>query len=93
MLRMILGRAGTGKTGQIFSEIAARAERGEGVRPTRVDLANGRHQAEWVAARIKKLMAVVGGSMGGMLACQWPILYPETVGSVMPKRRQASKSA
>ncbi|MBQ3277130.1 MAG: ATP-dependent nuclease subunit B, partial [Oscillospiraceae bacterium] len=30
MLRMILGRAGTGKTGQIFGEIAARAERGEG---------------------------------------------------------------
>jgi len=23
---------------------------------------------------IKKLLAVVGGSMGGMLACQWPIL-------------------
>ena len=31
---------------------------------------------------IKKLLCVVGGSMGGMLACQWPILYPETVGSV-----------
>ncbi|MBR4664222.1 MAG: alpha/beta fold hydrolase, partial [Lentisphaeria bacterium] len=31
---------------------------------------------------IKKLLCVVGGSMGGMLACQWPILYPEMVGSV-----------
>jgi homoserine O-acetyltransferase len=31
---------------------------------------------------ITKLMCVVGGSMGGMLACQWPVLYPEMVGSV-----------
>ena len=30
MLRMILGRAGTGKTGQILAEIARRAERREG---------------------------------------------------------------
>ena len=31
---------------------------------------------------ITRLMCVVGGSMGGMLACQWPVLYPEMVGSV-----------
>lgn len=32
---------------------------------------------------IKKLLAVVGGSMGGMLACQWAILYPDAVSSVI----------
>ena len=31
---------------------------------------------------IRKWFCVAGGSMGGMLACQWPILYPEAVGSV-----------
>lgn len=32
---------------------------------------------------IKKLLAVVGGSMGGMLATQWAISYPEMVSSVI----------
>jgi len=46
-----------------------RAERGEGPRPTRVDLANGRHQAEWVASKIKKLIA------GGMAPDEIAVLY------------------
>lgn len=33
---------------------------------------------------IKQLLTVVGGSMGGMLAVQWPILYPDAVQSVTP---------
>lgn len=32
---------------------------------------------------IKKLLAVAGGSMGGMLAIQWPISYPEMVESCL----------
>ncbi len=32
---------------------------------------------------IKKLFAVVGGSMGGMQALQWSINYPDSVGSVI----------
>ena len=32
---------------------------------------------------IKKLLAVAGGSMGGMLAIQWPISYPDMVGSCL----------
>ena len=31
---------------------------------------------------IQKLLTVVGGSMGGMLAVQWSILYPDSVASV-----------
>ncbi len=31
---------------------------------------------------IRKLLTVVGGSMGGMLAVQWSILYPDSVASV-----------
>ncbi len=32
---------------------------------------------------IRKLLSVVGGSMGGMLATQWAISYPEMVSSVI----------
>lgn len=32
---------------------------------------------------IKKLLAVAGGSMGGMLAIQWPISYPDVVESCL----------
>ncbi len=33
---------------------------------------------------IKKLLSVVGGSMGGMQALQWAIAYPDAVASVIP---------
>ena len=33
---------------------------------------------------IEKLLAVVGGSMGGMQALEWVVNYPEMVGSVLP---------
>lgn len=33
---------------------------------------------------IKKLLAVVGGSMGGMQALEWVVNYPEMVQSVLP---------
>lgn len=33
---------------------------------------------------IKQLMCVVGGSMGGMLALQWAVSYPETVRMAIP---------
>jgi homoserine O-acetyltransferase len=32
---------------------------------------------------IEKLLTVTGGSMGGMLALQWPVAYPERVQSVL----------
>ena len=33
---------------------------------------------------IQRLLAVCGGSMGGMQALQWPISYPKMVGSCIP---------
>lgn len=33
---------------------------------------------------IKKLLSVIGGSMGGMQALQWAIAYPQQVASVIP---------
>lgn len=33
---------------------------------------------------VSKLLSVCGGSMGGMQALQWPVLYPETVVSCIP---------
>ncbi len=42
---------------------------------------------------ISKLMAVVGGSMGGMQALQWAAAYPERVGAVMPIACAARHSA
>ena len=46
-----------------------RAERGEGVRPVRADLANGRHQAQYVADKIQGLIA------GGMSPDDIAVLY------------------
>jgi homoserine O-acetyltransferase len=42
---------------------------------------------------ISKLLAVVGGSMGGMQALQWAASYPERVRSVMPIACAARHSA
>ena len=42
---------------------------------------------------IAKLLAVVGGSMGGMQALQWAASYPERVRSVMPIACAARHSA
>jgi homoserine O-acetyltransferase len=36
------------------------------------------------ALGIKQLLCVLGGSMGGMQALQWPVSYPKRVFSVMP---------
>lgn len=33
--------------------------------------------------KIKKLFACVGGSMGGLMALKWSVLFPETVNSVL----------
>ncbi len=42
---------------------------------------------------IAKLLAVVGGSMGGMQALQWAAAYPERVRAVMPIASAARHSA
>ena len=42
---------------------------------------------------IRKLLAVVGGSMGGMQALQWAASYPERVRAVMPIACAARHSA
>ena len=46
-----------------------RAARGEGYAPVRVNVANGRHQARWVAEEIRRLMAQ------GMAADEIAVLY------------------
>ena len=43
--------------------------------------------------KIDKLLAVAGGSMGGMQALQWSILYPEMVDSIIAIATSASLSA
>ena len=42
---------------------------------------------------IERLLAVVGGSMGGMQALQWGISYPRRVGGVIPVATAAGMSA
>lgn len=42
---------------------------------------------------IKKLLAVAGGSMGGMLALDWAVRYPDTVASVLAIASTARLSA
>lgn len=47
------------------------------------DIVNAqRHLIDYLG--IEKLLAVTGGSMGGMQALQWVASYPERVGSVIP---------
>ena len=42
---------------------------------------------------IQRLLSIAGGSMGGMQALKWAILYPEMVGSVIAIATSASLSA
>jgi homoserine O-acetyltransferase len=42
---------------------------------------------------IKKLLAVAGGSMGGMQALDWAVRYPEGVAAVLPIATTARLSA
>src|SRR6204780_5606704 len=42
---------------------------------------------------IRKLLAVAGGSMGGMLALEWAVAYPESVGAALPIATTARHSA
>ncbi|MCI0475960.1 MAG: homoserine O-acetyltransferase, partial [Anaerolineales bacterium] len=42
--------------------------------------------------RIEKLLAVVGGSMGGMQALQWTVRYPERVRAALPLATTARHS-
>ncbi|TAL38043.1 MAG: homoserine O-acetyltransferase [Spirochaetes bacterium] len=52
--------------------------------------------AQWHLVRhlgIRKLLAVTGGSMGGMQALQWAISYPEMVQSVIALASSSSLSA
>jgi homoserine O-acetyltransferase/O-succinyltransferase len=42
---------------------------------------------------IKKLLAVAGGSMGGMLALEWAVAYPDSVAAALPIATTARHSA
>lgn len=42
---------------------------------------------------IKKLLCLVGGSIGGMQAIEWAVLYPEMVKSVIPIASTCKRSA
>jgi homoserine O-acetyltransferase len=49
-----------------------------------------RHLIDYLG--IQKLLAVVGGSMGGMQALQWVVSYPDRVESVIPVATTANHS-
>ena len=42
---------------------------------------------------IRRLLSVAGGSMGGMQALAWPVMYPDAVASVIPIASTAQHSA
>ena len=42
---------------------------------------------------VRRLLAVAGGSMGGMQALAWSVMYPEAVASVMPIASTSQHSA
>jgi homoserine O-acetyltransferase len=55
------------------------------------DMVNAqRHLIDYLG--INKLLAVVGGSMGGMQALQWVVSYPDRVRSVIPVATTANHS-
>lgn len=55
------------------------------------DMVNAqRHLIDYLG--IQKLLAVVGGSMGGMQALQWVVSYPDRVQSVIPVATTANHS-
>jgi homoserine O-acetyltransferase/O-succinyltransferase len=52
--------------------------------------------AQWHLVRhlgVEKLLSIAGGSMGGMQALKWSIMYPDMVSSVMAIATSASLSA
>jgi len=52
--------------------------------------------AQWHLVKhlgIERILSIAGGSMGGMQALKWAILYPEMVGSVIAIATSASLSA
>ena len=42
---------------------------------------------------IGRWLAIVGGSMGGMQALEWGVMYPDRVGAVVPIATSAAASA
>ena len=47
------------------------------------DMVKGQHAVVTKKLGIKKLYAIIGGSMGGMQALEWAVEYPEMVGNLV----------